>query len=185
MLASGFVLAGGRSSRMGRDKALLPYRGTTLLKYVAGVVEEVVGNVAIIGNSTRYAHLGYPVYPDKLADLGPLGGIYTALCVSEVEWNLIVACDMPALTVPLLRSLLERAEKTALDCVVATGPEEEAEPLCAVYHRRCLPVLAQAMIQKRLKMKDIVAEIGAEGVAVDALALANVNTPSDWAAENL
>src|SRR5580692_8319484 len=145
MQRSGFVLAGGGSSRMGRDKAMLPYGGTTLVEHLARAVQDAARSVALIGDPGRYSNLGYPVYPDKFSGCGPLGGIYTALSVSSTDWNLIVACDMPAVTVDVLKVLLANAQESTGDCVVATGPTREPEPLCAVYHRRCLPVLARAI----------------------------------------
>src|SRR5437588_11783860 len=95
MRVSGFVLSGGRSSRMGRDKALLPYRSRTLVQHVADEVQRVTGNVSLIGDAARYAHFGYPVYPDCVPECGPLGGIYTALNRSEADWSIIVSCDLP------------------------------------------------------------------------------------------
>src|ERR1700737_2946897 len=98
MRRSGFVLAGGASSRMGRDKALLAYRETTLVEYVARVVREAVGSVTLIGDPDRYRELGHKVYRDKVSGCGPLGGTHTALSVSATDWNLVVACDMPGIS---------------------------------------------------------------------------------------
>ena len=112
MQRSGFVLAGGGSSRMGRDKALLPYRGITLLEHLARTVQEAAGAVALVGDPVRYSSLGYPVYRDKFPGCGPLGGIYTALAVSSTDWNLIVACDMPGISVDVLRILLDSAPES-------------------------------------------------------------------------
>ena len=81
----------------------------------------------------------------------------------------------------LLRELLRRAETAERNCVAATGPYGQPEPLCAVYHRRCLPALTRAIRDKRLRMRDFVKEIGAVWVPVDTSALANVNTPAEWA----
>ncbi len=182
MQSSGFVLAGGASKRMGQHKALLPYRGTTLVEHVAKIVSEVAGSVALIGDPGRLGHLGLAVFPDELASYGPASGIYTALRVTTTDWNLMVACDMPAITADLLRLLLLRAETAQRDCVAATGPYGQPEPLCAVYHRRCLPALTRSIRDKRLRMRDFVKEIGAVWVPVDdKLALANVNTPGEWA----
>ncbi|HEV8039389.1 MAG TPA: molybdenum cofactor guanylyltransferase [Bryobacteraceae bacterium] len=178
---SGFVLAGGGSSRMGRDKAMLPYRGTTLVEHLARIVQEAAGAVALIAEPSRYRSLGYPVYPDKFPGCGPLGGVYTALSVSSTDWNLIVACDMPGISAEVLRALLGSASESGKKCVVAIGPAGEPEPLCAVYHRSCLPVLERAMEEKRFKMKDLVAELDATLKLVNASALANVNTPAEWA----
>jgi molybdopterin-guanine dinucleotide biosynthesis protein A len=181
MQRSGFVLAGGGSSRMGRDKALLPYRGTTLVEHLARSVQDAAGSVALIGDPSRYSSLGYPVYPDKFSGCGPLGGIYTALSVSSTDFNLIVACDMPGISPGVLRTLLRSAEESGASCVIATGPAGEPEPLCAVYHRRCLPAMARAIQEKRFKMKELVKELDPRTMPVDAPALANVNTPAEWA----
>jgi molybdopterin-guanine dinucleotide biosynthesis protein A len=181
MQSSGFVLAGGASKRMGQPKALLPYRGTTLVEHVAKIAADATGSVALIGDPGSLGHLGLPVFPDELPSYGPASGIYTALRVTDTDWNLVVACDMPAVTGDLLRMLLLRAETAERDCVAATGPYGQPEPLCAVYHRRCLPALTRSIRDKRLRMRDFVKEIGAIWVPVDKLALANVNTPAEWA----
>ena len=181
MLQSGFVLAGGASSRMGRDKALLPYRGTTLVEHVAKAVLEAAGNVAIVGEPERYGVLGYPVYPDKLPGCGPLGGVYTALSVSATDWNLVVACDMPGVTAEALRVLLDRPARSDRNCIAALSSAGEPEPLCAVYHRQCLSVLERAIRDKQFKMRDLVRKLDLETRAVDTAALVNVNTPREWA----
>jgi len=181
MQASGFVLAGGASRRMGRDKALLPYGGRTLVEHVAKTVSEAVGFVTVIGDPDRLPHLGVPVVPDELPGCGPASGIYTALRITQTEWNVLVACDMPAVTADILRELLRRAETTERKCVAAVGPYGQPEPLCAAYHRRCLPALTRAIRDKQLRMRDFVKEIGAVWVSVDNAALANVNTPAEWA----
>jgi molybdopterin-guanine dinucleotide biosynthesis protein A len=162
------VLAGGSSSRMGRDKASLAYRETTLVEYVTRAVQEAIGSVALIGDPDRYRDLGHAVYRDKVPDCGPLGGIYTALSVSPADWS-------------LRHGLLDPEAQPGRDCVMAVGPGGEPEPLCALYHRRCLPVLDRAIRQKRFKMRDLVPELETELRPVDAVALANVNTPGEWA----
>src|SRR5207253_5906553 len=127
MQASGFVLAGGASTRMGQDKALLPYRGTCLLAHVAAVVHEAVGNVAVLGDRDRYGSLGFLVHADLVSGAGPLGGLYTALTVTETDWNVVVGCDMPGLSASILDLLVERAGETAADAVVAVGPDGEPQ----------------------------------------------------------
>ncbi len=181
MQASGFVLAGGTSKRMGQDKALLPYNGTTLVEHVAKIVREAAGSVTLIGDPDRLGHLGLAVFPDELPGCGPASGIYTALRISETDWNLVVACDMPSVSPGILRELLSRAETAQRNCVAATGSYGQPEPLCAVYHRRCLPAVTNAIRDKRLRMRDLIKEIGAVWMPVDVSALANVNTPAEWA----
>lgn len=165
---------------MGQDKALLQFQGAALISHVAQAVREAAGSVVLVGNPERYGFLGYPVVRDRLPGRGPLGGIYTALRVSKTEWNLVVACDMPGISAPVLTALLNRTAISGGRCVAAMGNNGEPEPLCAVYHRGCLPVLASALRDKRFKMKDLLKELDAETQVVEPVALANVNTPAEW-----
>jgi molybdenum cofactor guanylyltransferase len=173
MNASGFVLAGGASVRMGRDKASLPYRGATLLDHIAAAVREAAGNVIVIGGTNGV--------PDKVPGLGPIGGLFTALSETGTDWNLIVACDMPGISADALRILLKKSEISAAECVAA-AIDGAPEPLCAVYHRRCLPKVTRALDDKRLKMLGLLAELQVETEPLDPAALANANTPAEWAA---
>src|ERR1700730_18212286 len=93
--SAGFVLCGGRSSRMGRDKGLLPIDGRALVERTAERVRAAAGSVTLIGSPERYAHLGLPVAPDLIPDCGPIGGLYTALKMTHAEWDLLVARAIP------------------------------------------------------------------------------------------
>ncbi|MEQ1886128.1 MAG: molybdenum cofactor guanylyltransferase [Bryobacteraceae bacterium] len=184
---AGFVLTGGRSSRMGRDKALLDVGGTTLVGQIAGHVCEAAGSVTLVGGAGRYESLGYAILSDVVENAGPMGGLLTVLRLaarksSGAEWNLVVACDMPSVTAGFLRGLLDAAEASGAGCVV---PEtsEGLHPLCAVYHRRLLPAVERAIDHKILKMRDFLKNIGAEPWPVaDGRLLRNINTPAEWTA---
>jgi molybdopterin-guanine dinucleotide biosynthesis protein A len=177
---AGFVLAGGISSRMGRNKALLPWRGTTLLDYVAGEVRAAAGSLAIVGPTGQYE--GFPEIADLFTGAGPLGGVITALRSSEAEWNLIVACDMPGINASVLREMLDGAQAAEPDCLLPVGPSGRPEPLCAVWHKRAEPILTRALETGVRKMTDAM-----EGLHVVRWPIANgevfrnVNTPDDWA----
>src|SRR5271165_5087016 len=93
--SAGFILTGGQSSRMGTDKALLPFGDGFLIDHIAAKVTAAAGSVCLVGGHERYLRLGYPAIADLWHDIGPLGGIVTVLQTSSAEWNLIVACDMP------------------------------------------------------------------------------------------
>ena len=178
----GFVLAGGRSSRMGRDKALLPLDGSTLLEQVAARVRAAAGSVTLIGPPERYSSLGLPVAADLIEDCGPIGGVYTALKISSAPWNLIVACDMPAVTTGFLAGLLEAARGADADCLV---PETDRglHPLCAVYHRRAVTALQHAIRHKSFKMHDLLRSLRTVAWPVDDPSLLeNVNTLVEWGA---
>lgn len=173
---------GGASSRMGRDKALLPYRGAPLAVYVARAVRKAAGSATLVGDPARYAHLGVPAIPDAMPGCGPLAGIYTALLHSAAEWNLVVACDMPAVTAPLLAALLEEAERAAADCLIPAGPGGRLEPLCAVYHRRAAAPIGAALTRGMRKVREGIAGLDA---AIRPWAgdggFQNCNTPGEWA----
>jgi len=180
MRLAGFVLAGGESRRMGRDKALLLYHGQPLAASLAQTVSQLTDSVHIIGDPTRYGRLGYPVIADAVAARGPAGGIYTALLRNETEWNVIVACDMPRITVELLRTLAQHIAPGCGDCIVPLGPDGDPEPLCALYHVRCRPVLEQAICDNRLRMRDLVMELQPVLVpGLDPSCFANLNSPTD------
>jgi molybdopterin-guanine dinucleotide biosynthesis protein A len=181
-LFEGFVLTGGRSSRMGRDKALLPLDGSTLLEQIAARVRAAAGCVTLIGSPERYSSLGLPVAADLIEDCGPIGGVYTALQISSAPWNLIVACDMPAVTTDFLAGLLQAAGNSGAECFVPeTGSGRH--PLCAVYHRRALAALQYAIDHKSFKMHDLLRSLRTVAwPAADASLLENVNTPLEWGA---
>ena len=176
----GFVLAGGRSSRMGRDKALLEIDHSTLVERIAGRVLQAAGNVMLIGPPERYARLGIPTIADRVEGCGPLGGLLTALTITPADWNLLVACDLPDATAELFEELFEAAESSEASALVpATG--EALEPLCAVYHRRLQPAAEAAIRDKRFKMQEFVSSIDARVWPAPRPALFhNVNTPQDW-----
>src|SRR5579883_1837815 len=110
MATAGYVLAGGASSRMGRNKAFLISRDRTLLEIAAEAVLEAAGSVTIIGPPEIYRQFPYPVIPDlrtgAIPALGPLAGIETALSHTVAAWNLVVACDMPAVNPRALARIL-------------------------------------------------------------------------------
>lgn len=178
MSQAGFVLAGGASSRMGSDKALLDWYGQPMLIHVAGIVRQATPAVTLVGSQAKYSGLGFPVVEDKDTGLGPLAGICAALAITQADWNLIVACDMPYLNPELLKRLLNQAELSNSDCLMPTG-----QPLCAVYHKRCFPVMDQALSSGVRKVRQALEGLRVELFEVEqALYFQNLNSPEDWAA---
>ena len=166
---------------MGRDKAVLPYRGTTLAGYVAREVQAAAASVMLVGSPERYARLGYPVIADAVPPCGPLGGIVTALRQTSADWNLVVACDMPAISAAFLKQLLEAAEKSSGLCLVPMLDPHQPQPLCAAYHRAALPSLERALRDNILKMRDVVELLEPVYWTVpDFTPFTNINTPEQW-----
>ena len=183
MSRAGYVLAGGRSSRMGCDKALLPFRGGRLVESVARAVGLAAGSAVLVGNPRLYEQLGYPAIPDLYPGDGPLGGILTALDHTSADWNLVAACDMPELSAEFLRLLLDAAGGSAADAVVPMGPSGRPEPLCAVYHRRSHAALERALGRGIRSVRAALENLHAAIAFVpEVTPFQNVNTPEEWAA---
>ncbi len=179
--AAGFVLAGGRSSRMGQDKALLRLDGETLAACAVRKLREVCAEVAIAGGSEGLQGLA-PIVTDEIPRCGPLGGIVAALAQSSYEWNLFLGVDMPFVPQEVLRMLLSTAGGPRR--VVLAEAEGRLQPLCGVYSRNALPVLRGELEAGRLKVKDAVAAVGEVGrVEFPRLDwFRNLNTPEEFRA---
>lgn len=185
MKRAGYVLVGGKSSRMGRDKALLPYGGRALAEHVAARVKAAAGWAGLVGQPQRYGALGYPVIPDVFPDRGPLGGIQAALHASQAEWNLVVACDMPSLSEAFLDWLLEAAEGSPGHCLIPVSGAGRPEPLCAVYHCQIAEALTRAIRRKVRKVTQALDGLRVLWLPVSEAAwFENLNTPDDWARHN-
>jgi molybdopterin-guanine dinucleotide biosynthesis protein A len=167
---------------MGTAKALLPFRGRTVIEHVAAQVLAAAGNVTIVGRPELYAGLGFDAIADEQPGHGPLGGLVTALGSAATDWSLVVACDLPRITAAFLGELIDAARSSpGASCVVATG-ERGIEPLCAVWHTRAIPQLRCALESRRLKMKEAVELVKARAWPVsDPRILCNINAPEDWA----
>jgi molybdopterin-guanine dinucleotide biosynthesis protein A len=184
---SGFILAGGESSRMGRDKAQLELGGVPLILRTARLVESVAGAPAIIGNPEAYRALGLRAIADDWPGAGPLGGIATALRAAATPWSLIVATDLPYLTREWLEHLVARGLASSADAVVAMsthGPE----PLCAMYHQRAEPVFRGLVERDMRKVTRALLDIRVEAIAhaewkrfdSEGLLFKNMNSPDDY-----
>lgn len=182
---SGFVLAGGRSTRMGQDKAALTLNGRTLLEHALAILHGVCGDVAILGKRELYGGLA-PVYEDIFPGCGPLGGIHAALTNSQTEYNLVIAVDTPFLQPEFLSYVAERAVESG---AVVTTPEIAGytQPLCAVYARKFLPIAEQALKSGDYKITPlfpkgqtlVIQEPELRRFAFGAEMFENLNTPED------
>ena len=146
----GFVLAGGRSLRMGRDKALLPWGETDLLDHALDRLRAVTGDVRILsGSEPRYFDRGAAVLTDPVPDAGPLAGVLAGLAAAGGRTGLFLAVDLPLVPVALLAHLVELADDW--DAVVPVSPRGP-EPLCAVYGPPCLEPVRRRVARGDLKM---------------------------------
>ena len=186
---SGIVLAGGKSRRLGRDKAIEPVGGEPLLSRVIGRLSQVAEQtVVVVADTERASQLPLPRSAKVAVDLypggGSLGGIFTGLSAADGEWGIVVACDMPFLNVELFRHML-----TLRDGVDAVVPvlEGRPEPTHAVYSKACLPHMESRLQADDLKIArffdevqvSYVSQVDVEKRDPDHLSFFNVNTQED------
>jgi len=129
---SAFILAGGKSSRMGTDKAFVTLGGRTLLERALEAARSVACDVRIVGDPAKFGAFA-PVVEDIFSGCGPLGGIHAALRSSGADLNLILAVDVPFVTPALLEFLVTCASSAPSATVTVVRSDDGWQPLCAVY----------------------------------------------------
>jgi molybdopterin-guanine dinucleotide biosynthesis protein A len=183
MQSAGFVLAGGRSSRMGRDKALLACGSRPLIEEVAAKLSAVAGSVALVGAPERYGGFGFDCLPDLRTGCGPLGGIEAALAAGRGEYNLIAACDMPNLReshcLSWIRDLFHASNETGALCTAVCDATGKIHPLCAVYRAGCLPTVRALLDAGDFRLRSLLEELHAITIDIGEK-LWNLNTAADW-----
>jgi molybdopterin-guanine dinucleotide biosynthesis protein A len=187
----GFAAAGGRSTRMGRDKALLPWAGTTLLGHALQALRAAFGDARILaGSERRYEEYGAPLVLDEPNNAGPLGGLCAALETARAEGFagvFLLGIDMPLVGPELLREIALARSGFGVDIAAPHGPEGP-EPLCAAYGTACLEPARRSAAQGRFKMTDFWAQVSCRLVEEDFLRpfgdparlFANLNAPDDY-----
>jgi molybdopterin-guanine dinucleotide biosynthesis protein A len=151
---SGFVLAGGQSSRMGQDKALIEFNGQSQLFRSLALLKPLCETTTIIGPRARYAslELGVGIIEDAVEPCSPLGGILTGLRQSAHEHSLFLACDLPLMTSRFLNYLVSAGLTEGADVVVPVDGSGEYEPLCALYSRQCLPAIEASITAEQFEV---------------------------------
>jgi molybdenum cofactor guanylyltransferase len=187
---TGVVLAGGRSRRMGADKAALLIEGEPLLRRVVGRLRPALPAVLVVG-PPELAPLvpGVRVVPDTRPGMGPLAGLEAALAAIETPRAFVVACDMPFVAPALIRAMADYAAANAPDAdAVVLRSGEDVEPLHSVYSTACLPVVTELLDAGTRSLHDLLARLRvaefptAEATRLDPSGLSafNANTPSEW-----
>jgi molybdenum cofactor guanylyltransferase len=179
MQRRGFILTGGRSSRLGQDKALLRLADRSIAEHLAAVIAKAACSATLVGAPQRYVHLGIPCIPDLQPGLGPLSGIEAALAHTQADHNLILACDLPGVDAELLARLFARAESEDVECVCVRDGTGVVHPLCAIYQRSCLAPVRAALASGKLRLMSLLETVSTDYVDTNE-SLANINTLADW-----
>ncbi len=183
------LMAGGSSSRMGQDKALMPFLGRPLVQRVLDRLRPLAAEILLSTNRPAdYAFLNLPMLADAQPGTGPIGGLHTCLRAAKHPFAAVAACDMPFASPALLAYELARLIDSAADAVVP-ATQDGLEPLHGVYRvETCLPAVARALQSGKLKLSGWLGEVKLERVSSDTLvrydpdglAFWNLNTPEEF-----
>ena len=182
------IVAGGRARRYGGlDKSRLVVEGRPIIVRQVEVLRRIAAPVFVVGGAPdRFDDVGLTVYPDRIPDVGAIGGIYTALEVAETDRVVVVACDLPFLDAGLLARLVELSDGRDGAWVRTV---RGTEPLLAVYARTARHAVRSAIEAGRLQAGALGAVLAMAAMTADELTqfgrperlLANVNSPDDFA----
>lgn len=184
-------MAGGRSRRMGKNKALIEIDGRTIIERAAGVLSPIFDDFFLVANEIDlYEHLDYPIITDLIKGAGSLGGIYTALVHSSYNGCFVAACDMPLIDAASVKAVVEAAEETGtLYDAVVPFIDERLHAMHAVYFKSCIRTIEEMIEGGDLRTTDLFERIrtlrldldyfidrGVEGIRSS---VENINTAED------
>lgn len=178
-----YILAGGKSSRMGTDKGLLLFEGKAMIQYVIEQLQPFFDKLVIVSNNPEYEKFGLEVIPDLIKDIGPAGGIYTALKHSDSPLNFMVSCDMPFITKEAIAFILKKADENQ---IVLLENQGKLEPLFGVYAKDCDAVWLKLIQQNTIKLQKMVSYFNLKTIPVENNEIfkesffKNINTKEDF-----
>ncbi len=149
---TGILLAGGKSSRMGKEKGLVAFRGKPLAGYGIELLSLFTDRILISSGHPGYLEFGLEIVPDEVSGRGPAAGLASVLKNSRSPWSLVLACDLPFLTPELIEGLIENANQAD---VVIPFHDGVMEPLCALYRTKMMVTFEEAVKSGNLAIHKI------------------------------
>lgn len=185
LLISGYVFAGGKSRRMGTDKALLTIEKQPILLRMIKLIEPFCENVAISGQNADYSTFNIEMISDVYSGIGPISGIYSCLNQTANDWNLLISVDVPFVNREMIQYLLSNRDKS--DAIIpkhASG----VEPLVGLYHKSIFPVVEEMILKGDYKLMNLLAKLNTK--YLDCFEILNeyprlfhnLNSPDDFQA---
>lgn len=179
MPATAILLAGGDSTRMGQDKAMLPIDGQPMIKHVYEQLQPHFSQTLVSSsNASLHDFLGATVVADDIAGRGPLAGIASALKASASNVNFVMACDMPEIDAGLIRAMLRQVGD--YDAVVPKVGQEMYEPLFAVYKKSALPAIEQVLQSGSNRVIDCFDRCRVKYIDLPGRQFSNINTKAEY-----
>ncbi|WP_327786928.1 molybdenum cofactor guanylyltransferase [Metaclostridioides mangenotii] len=151
---TGVILAGGKSKRMGKNKAFLKFKNSNFIDIAIEAFKNFDEVIVISNEKNLFSNYNVKVYEDEIKELGPIGGIYTALNVSKYD-IVVVACDMPFVN----SFVVEKIAKQMYDISIVSVYDEKIQPLCSGYKKEILKEVKLCISKNNLKLKNLVDRI--------------------------
>ncbi|MDP6908259.1 MAG: molybdenum cofactor guanylyltransferase [Flavobacteriales bacterium] len=176
---TGIILAGGKSSRMGQDKGLIPLNGKPMIQHIIDPMAKICSRILIVTGNPMYGMFGFELVADEAPDYGPVIGILSGLRISNTERNLVLSCDTPYITFDLLKELALKADDA--DVVVASS-NLGIHPLISTYNKSCIPTFEQAVAKNEHRLQTVLESCIVKKFNVspsDEALLKNINSKED------
>ena len=179
---SAYIVAGGKSSRMGTDKGLLPLNNSLIVAHIYNALQSVVGDsIKVVSSNKEYDFLGCPRIEDIIPDKGPVGGIYTVLNDTSFPFNLIVSVDVPLISAELLQWIIDNhSEEYQLTQISVSG---KTSPLIAIYDQSLLEIFKKSTESNNLRLRSIVEKLKVQTLEVPEKwqhQVQNINTKEEY-----
>lgn len=177
---TGFVLAGGKSLRMGSDKASVKLKNTAFLQKSIDALKPLVNNVVVVSDKIEHSNFGVSRIEDEIKDAGPLAGLHAALMNTQTEFNIILSCDVPLITSRIPELLIENIGND-FD-VVQVESDGKTMPITALYHKRCLGKIVELLNSGERRMRFAVKTLKTKTITLNkslSKQVTNVNTKKE------
>lgn len=177
-----YILAGGKSSRMGMDKGLIELKNKPIIDYVIEAVRPLFKKVFIVSNNLEYSKFGLELIPDLIKEIGPAGGILTAMNHCSTDQFFVVSCDMPFIHSAAVEYLIAEAQEYQITVPVY---QTKFEPLFAIYSKSCLEKWKENIQKEMFKLQNIISNFKSKDLNVEGNPLfpeelfTNINTRED------
>jgi len=183
MQVTAIILAGGNSSRMGRDKGLIKLNGVPMIAHVIKALKNITDDILIISNNDDYRQFNFPIYSDIIANKGPIGGIYTGLIKSNTEVNIVISCDSPFMTASFINKLLAHSGDQE---VTISSYNDRVHPTIGIYNQSITPTLKQQIDNNEFKLMNTIEKVRHQIIpfsstdeAIDPIIFSNINTQQE------
>ena len=177
---SGYVLAGGKSSRFGSNKALALLAGKPMIEYSLDLLRQYSQYIYISGVKDEYKFLNIAMIEDLVNEKGPISGIYSCLKKATTQYNLILSCDMPFVSKQMIEYLLAHSKTN--EATYFTNDQKDIYPFPGVYTKQCLPIIEQMLNMNNYRMKNLLDRVCSKACEIDRAdqyRLTNINREED------